>query len=145
LRERKTVGSGRGTGSDINNQKPSLRVRLRLQPSAFLISRFPFKPLGIKDTGPTNLKLFRQFYLASREIGQTLSDFSGTLPGIGQTLSDESTPTGLRVDISPAVALSRPIPIGWSHYVEQLYLPSREELKARLEQITHNLEGGDPP
>jgi predicted nuclease of restriction endonuclease-like (RecB) superfamily len=27
----------------------------------------------------------------------------------------------------------------------QLYLPSKEELKARLEQITHNLEGGETP
>jgi hypothetical protein len=26
----------------------------------------------------------------------------------------------------------------------QLYLPSKEELKARLEQITHDLEGGNP-
>ena len=26
----------------------------------------------------------------------------------------------------------------------QLYLPSKEELKARLEQITHELEGGEP-
>ena len=26
----------------------------------------------------------------------------------------------------------------------QLYLPSKEELKARLEQITHDLEGGEP-
>jgi hypothetical protein len=26
----------------------------------------------------------------------------------------------------------------------QLYLPSKEELKAHLEQITQNLEGGEP-
>ncbi len=84
------------------------------------------KPLGIKGTGSTNLKLFRQFYLAFRTMGQTLSDFSSVSPGIGQTLSDQS--------IQPA-RMAKPLyekwlqhfPLGWSHYVELLTLENMAE------------------
>jgi len=102
--------------------------------------------LGIKGTGSTNLKLFRQFYLAYREIGQTLSDFSGTLPSIGQTLSGElaAPPRSTRIQPPPSVestrtdnsaaalaksvqSLIRRFPLGWSHYVELLTINSPDE------------------
>jgi predicted nuclease of restriction endonuclease-like (RecB) superfamily len=88
------------------------------------------KPLGIKGTGSTNLKLFRQFYLTFREIGQTLSDFSEDLPAIGQTLPDQSAP------LLPQKLVKKPtlsanlqtlFPLGWSHYVELLTIDSADE------------------
>lgn len=85
------------------------------------------KPLGIKGTGPTNLKLFRQFYLTYREIGQTLSDFSGTLPPIGQTLSDESASSPISTAQPPPVGSENHFPLGWSHYVELLTIDSPDE------------------
>jgi predicted nuclease of restriction endonuclease-like (RecB) superfamily len=103
------------------------------------------KPLGIKGTGPTNLKLFRQFYLIYRGIGQTLSDFSETLPTIGQTLPDQSGPllpkpsgksptasdllTHDSVQIQPTLSaeLLKHFHLGWSHYVELLTIESPDE------------------
>ena len=103
------------------------------------------KPLGIKGTGPTNLKLFRQFYLIYRGIGQTLSDFSETLPTIGQTLPDQSghllpKPSGKSptasdllthdsVQIQPTLSaeLLKHFHLGWSHYVELLTIDSPDE------------------
>lgn len=81
------------------------------------------KPLGIKGTGSTNLKLFRQFYLTYREIGQTLSDFSENLPAIGQTSPDQSTPIIPQIlanKTTLSVDLQSRFPLGWSHYVELL-------------------------
>ena len=59
------------------------------------------KPHGIKGTGPTNLKLFRQFYLAYGKIGPTLSDLSDSRPGIGQTLSDQLPTDAITSSIRP--------------------------------------------
>ena len=53
------------------------------------------KPHGIKGTGPTNLKLSRQFYLAYGKIGPTPSDLSDSQSGIGQTLSDQLPPDAM--------------------------------------------------
>lgn len=103
------------------------------------------KPLGIKGTGPTNLKLFRQFYLIYRGIGQTLSDFSETLPTIGPTLSDQSalllpkpsgksptapdllTTDGLQIQPTLSAELLKRFPLGWSQYVELLTIDSPDE------------------
>lgn len=87
------------------------------------------KPLGIKGTGSTNLKLFRQFYLTFREIGQTLSDFSENLPAIGQTLPDQFAPAHeTAAELGKSVGhLIRRFPLGWSHYVELLTIDSPDE------------------
>jgi predicted nuclease of restriction endonuclease-like (RecB) superfamily len=84
-------------------------------------------PLGIKGTGSTNLKLFRQFYLTYREIGQTLSDFSGNLPPIGQTLSDESAPSPITSAQLHAAEPENRFPLGWSQYVSLLTIDSPDE------------------
>lgn len=104
------------------------------------------KPHGIKGTGPTNLKLFRQFYLTYGKIGPTLSDQSDSLPGMGQTLSDQSPPATISSEIqptptaelapAPATAaelvksvetLIRRFHLGWSHYVSLLTIDTPEE------------------
>lgn len=63
----------------------------------------------------TNLRKFREFFQAYPEIQQTLS-------------------------VKSLQRLPQDANIFASKY--QLYLPSKEELKAQLEQITHDLEGG---
>jgi predicted nuclease of restriction endonuclease-like (RecB) superfamily len=104
------------------------------------------KPLGIRGTGPTNLKLFRQFYLAYGKIGPTVSDQSNPLPGIGQTPSDQFPPAATRPSIQPTASaelaaafgttaelvksldhLIRRFTLGWSHYVELLTIDSPDE------------------
>lgn len=88
------------------------------------------KPLGIKGTGSTNLKLFRQFYLTFREIGQALSDFSQNLPAIGQTLPDQSAallPQKLAKKTMQSADLQSIFPLGWSHYVELLTIDCPDE------------------
>jgi len=104
------------------------------------------KPHGIKGTGPTNLKLFRQFYLAYGKIGPTLSDQSDSLPGMGQTLSDQLPPAAITSSIQPTSSvelaaafgttaelvksmdqLIRSFTLGWSHYVTLLTIDSLDE------------------
>ncbi len=99
------------------------------------------KPLGIKGTGPTNLKLFRQFYLTYRDFGQTPSDFSA----IGQTLSDQSgpslskppekspttsdilTPEAILIPQALSAGFVSFFTLGWSHYVELLTIDDADE------------------
>lgn len=85
------------------------------------------KPLGIKGTGSTNLKLFRQFYLSYRTIGQTLSDFSGPGTRIGQTPSDELPLVPDPPTLPAPASLGAAFPLGWSHYVELLTIDSPDE------------------
>ena len=104
------------------------------------------KPHGIKGTGPTNLKLCRQFYLAYGKIGQTPSDLSDSLLAIGQTLSDQLPPDVFTSSIQPTpsaelaaafgtteelvISLNqviRSFTLGWSHYVTLLTIDSPDE------------------
>ncbi len=68
------------------------------------------KPHGIKGTGPTNLKLCRQFYLAYGKIGQTPSNPSDSLLGIGQTLSDQLPPDVITSSIQPTPSAELAVP-----------------------------------
>jgi predicted nuclease of restriction endonuclease-like (RecB) superfamily len=104
------------------------------------------KPLGIRGTGPTNLKLFRQFFLAYGKIGPTLSDQLASLPGIGQKLSDQLPPATMTSSIQPTRSaelaaafgttvelvksidhIIRRFSLGWSHYVSLLTIDSPDE------------------
>ncbi|MCX6875287.1 MAG: PDDEXK nuclease domain-containing protein [Verrucomicrobia bacterium] len=104
------------------------------------------KPLGIRGTGATNLKLFRQFYLAYGKIGPTLSDLSEPPPRIGQTLSDLSPPAAVISGIQPTVSaelaaafgttvelvksidhIIRSFTLGWSQYVTLLTIDHPDE------------------
>ena len=85
------------------------------------------KFLGIKGTGSTNLKLFRQFYIAYRGIGQTPSDLSETFFRIGQTLSDQSQSSDLSFPKAQMLNLMNSFTLGWSHYVSLLTISSPDE------------------
>ena len=76
---------------------------------------------GLKGFSITNLKLFRQFYQAYPQKGQTLSGFFAALAGvsrrqpsprIGQMLSDQ---------------LARQFPLSWSQYIFLLQTPDSAE------------------
>ena len=115
------------------------------------------KPLGIKGTGPTNLKLFRQFYLAYGKIGPTLSDQSDSPPGIGQTASDQSPPAAVISGIQPTVSaelaaafgttpelvksidhIIRSFTLGWSQYVTLLTIDHPDERRFYEVEATAN-------
>jgi hypothetical protein len=112
------------------------------------------KPLKIKGTSTTRLKLYRSFYRLF-PIGPTVSDQLKQAPLMppenGPTPSDLLASEGLQIQQSLSGELLKHFTLGWSHYVELLtlddsaerrfYLPSKEELKAQLESITTSLEG----
>ena len=79
----------------------------------------------------TNLKQMRSFYLAYVEIGQTVSDQSGSSRrvSIGQTTSGESD----------VIAIAARLPLPWSHYVKLLGL--KNELARRFYEA-EALRGG---
>ncbi|SFL91119.1 Predicted nuclease of restriction endonuclease-like (RecB) superfamily, DUF1016 family [Desulfomicrobium norvegicum] len=82
------------------------------------------KPLKIKGTSATRLKLYRSFYRLF-PIGPTASDQLGQLPKpseISPTPSDLLTAQGLQGRQPLAGALIKHFPLGWSHYVELLTL-----------------------
>lgn len=110
------------------------------------------KALGIKGIASTNLKLSRQFYTVFRQIGQTASDQFTAGIRIGQTAPDQLPPsTGPVPPLRPTLS-DELMPMEASHLnlsdifasKYQLYLPSKEELKAQLESITASLEGNQP-
>ena len=87
------------------------------------------KPLKIKGTSATRLKLYRSFYRLF-PIGPTLSDQLGQLPKpseISPTPSDLLTTQGLQGRQPLAGTLIKHFPLGWSHYVELLTLDDTAE------------------
>jgi predicted nuclease of restriction endonuclease-like (RecB) superfamily len=88
------------------------------------------KPLKIKGTSITRLKLYRSFYRLF-PIGQTLSDQLGQLlpkpSKTGPTPSDLLTTDGLQLRQTLSGALLKHFTLGWSHYVTLLTLDSPDE------------------
>jgi predicted nuclease of restriction endonuclease-like (RecB) superfamily len=85
---------------------------------------------GIKGVSPTNLRKFREFYLAYPEIQQTLSVKSNNPEKIQQTVSVESLSSAAshqQTSIWIPASLTRRFTIGWSHYVALLGLDSVDE------------------
>ena len=85
---------------------------------------------GIRGVSPTNLRKFREFYLAYQEIQQTPS-VKSLAPGRGiqQAVSVESTAgdenSNLLHKLPPQIA--KRFKLGWSHYVELLSISSADE------------------
>ena len=77
----------------------------------------------IKGCSPTNLRKFRQFYLAYPEIQQTLSVKSTEHAEISQTLSAK---------------LTKRFALGWSHYVTLLTIDNSEERRFYEIEATQN-------
>lgn len=81
------------------------------------------KPLKIKGSSVTRLKLYRSFYRIF-PIGPTLSDQSEPLlpklSGKSPTASDLLTTDGLQIQPTLSAELLKRFPLGWSHYVELL-------------------------
>lgn len=84
------------------------------------------KASGLRGCSPTNLRKFREFYRAYPEIQQTLSVESIPNP-----------PPGNQQTTSINLILPKDANIYASQY--QLYLPSKQELKAQLESIQEEL------
>jgi predicted nuclease of restriction endonuclease-like (RecB) superfamily len=88
------------------------------------------KPMKIRGSSVTRLKLYRSFY-RTFPIGPTLPDQSGNLitetSGKSPTASDLLASGVLQMQPTlPADLLSR-FPVGWSHYVELLTIDSPDE------------------
>ena len=97
------------------------------------------KKLSIKGLSTTNLKLFRQFYLAYPEISQTVSDlFENNTYLICQTLSDEliKIPDNIPevklndTTIAPELLLNN---LSFSHFVELVKI--KDSLKRNYYEI----------
>ena len=88
------------------------------------------KPLKIKGSSVTRLKLYRSFYRIF-PIGPTLSDQSEpllpNLSGKSPTASDLLTTDGLQIQPTLSAELLKRFPLGWSHYVELLTIDSPDE------------------
>jgi len=96
--------------------------------------------LGLKGISPTNLRKFREFYLAYQEITQALpaqsldtKKIQQALPvtssRIGQALPDQSFQSMFQIDILEKVAakLTKRFFLGWTHYVTLLTVKNEEE------------------
>lgn len=88
----------------------------------------------------TNLKLCRSFYLTYREIGQTLPDRSSEAIGnISPAVSSSSSSSHSLLEKMGQILSAEsfqslaPSLIHASEY--KLYLPSKQELKAQIEQV----------
>ncbi len=93
------------------------------------------KPLKIKGSSATRLKLYRSFYQKYQTIGPALSDKSSAL-AIRPTLSVESFQQHFDTIIKH---LANQFKIGWSHYVTLQTIRSVEERKFyELETIENN-------
>ncbi len=90
------------------------------------------KQQGLKGLSTTNLKLCRSFYLSYQKIGQTASDQSF------KTKTDTEAPTiGIvlckrKKDALVEITLPKDSNIHAPEY--KLYLPSKEELKAQIDE-----------
>lgn len=88
------------------------------------------KPLRVKGTSVTRLKLYRSFYRLF-PISPTLSDQLPTLQPTpvekGPTPSDSSMADGPQFQKTVCAELLRAFPLGWSHYVELLTLDNTDE------------------
>lgn len=88
------------------------------------------KPLKIKGSSGTRLKLYRSFYRLM-PIGPTLSDQLGQLilhpAAKSPTPSDFLTISGLQFPQSLFDTLLKHFTLGWSHYVELLTIDSADE------------------
>lgn len=93
--------------------------------------------LGIKGISPTNLRKFREFYLAYAKIQQTLSvkslgDDTGAGVSAGMTVPDNSIPLVINhPDIAQVLSeqLARSFSLGWSHYVTLMTINNEGERK----------------
>ena len=96
--------------------------------------------LGLKGISPTNLRKFREFYLAYQEITQALpaqslysKKIQQALPvtssRIGQVLPDQSFQSMFQADILEEVSakLTKRFILGWTHYVTLLTVKNEEE------------------
>lgn len=83
------------------------------------------KPLKIKGSSATRLKLYRSFYQKYQDIGPALSDQSSAL-AIRSTLSVESFRQHFDTIIKH---LTGQFKLGWSHYVTLQTIRSAEERK----------------
>jgi predicted nuclease of restriction endonuclease-like (RecB) superfamily len=102
------------------------------------------KGLGVKGVSPTNLKQFRSFYEAYKEIGQALPDqsldttiemenivqclsakYSVSTKNIGQAAPDQSQPASF-FHLLVQKLYSRFI-LGWTHYVTLITVKNEEE------------------
>jgi hypothetical protein len=88
----------------------------------------------------TNLKQFKKFYLASRDLskGQTVSGLL-TNTAIGQTPSDLSAAAQSQSNKSGLAIVAQRFPLPWSHYVRLLKVNKSE---ARRFYETEALRGG---
>ena len=88
------------------------------------------KPLKIKGTSVTRLKLYRSFYRLF-PFGPTLSDQSESLPLVptdkSPTASGLLTIEASQVRQTVSAELLKNFPLGWSHYVCLLTIDSPEE------------------
>ncbi|MCK5097824.1 MAG: DUF1016 family protein [Desulfobacteraceae bacterium] len=74
------------------------------------------KKAGIKGMSPTNLRIFRKFYLAYEKIQQTVS-VKSSAPQIGQT----------KIQQTVSAKLAGKFILGWSHYVTLLTIDNADE------------------
>ena len=74
------------------------------------------KNAGIKGMSPTNLRMFRKFYLTYKKIQQTLSAKS-IVPKIEK----------IEIQQTVSVQLTDKFTLGWSHYVTLLTIDSTDE------------------
>ena len=104
---------------------------------------------GLKGCSPTNLRKFREFYRAYREIRQTLSVESlPTAAGIAPEIQTSPIgPTPSDQFASPLAVLSYPpseaisllegrFTLGWSHYVTLLTIGNTGAHRLRLREAT---------
>lgn len=94
------------------------------------------KEKGVKGVSPTNLRKFREFFLAHQKIQQTLSVESAALispvfndtsphpPEINRTLSEQSLQ---KLPVETIRQIMTQLPLSWSHYVTLLSISNLEE------------------
>jgi predicted nuclease of restriction endonuclease-like (RecB) superfamily len=110
--------------------------------------------LGLKGMSPTNLRKFREFYLAYQDIVQALPSQSldfikiqQALPvtsfRIGQILPDQSFQSMFQADVLEEITakLAKRFILGWTHYVTLLTVKNEEERRFYEIESAENVWG----
>ncbi len=94
--------------------------------------------VGIKGCSRTNLRKFRQFYQAFRDIPQTLSAHSGQPQKIQQPLVVESFAPDTFAAAESMTELAARFTLGWSHYAALVAIDNTEARRFYEIEATEN-------
>ncbi len=94
--------------------------------------------VGIKGCSRTNLRKFRQFYQAFKDIRQTLSAHSGQPQKIQQPLAVESFAPDTFAAAESMTELAACFTLGWSHYAALVTIDNTEARRFYEIEATEN-------